>query len=332
MKKYIYIYSEKTAAVTKTPMMFLQKLICENLRSDFDFMDIMYIDDDNLKKYQIIFLDFYAIYAKYINLLLIEKQMNFIGKCKNVALITRDLHFGTFIDTNKNYGYDVMKSMIKKLNVKYIISNYACVEFTYIINITNCIPYVLSHHLDTKIFYANNLAEKNIDVFVFGADFPHVYPTRNRIKKIVSTMNINKVILNHGDVRHSKYRYDGLANIMRNSWLTVATPSIYNYLVMKYFEASACGSVVLGNMADQGKDIWQDNFIEIKPSNTDDEIKNIIMNALNNKEKLLEISEKMSKKINNEYDYKNYGEKLGDIANDITYKYLADDVNQSADL
>ena len=49
---------------------------------------------------------------------------------------------------------------------------------------------------------------------------------------------------------------------------------------------------------------------------TEDEIINTLKFNLNNKKKLLEISDKMYNKIHNEYDMKNYNKKLVDIIND----------------
>ena len=58
-------------------------------------------------------------------------------------------------------------------------------------------------------------------------------------------------------------------------------------------------SVVCGNMATDGFKIWDNNYIELLPEMSDDEIIDILLKALNNKQKLKSIMENMNNKIKN---------------------------------
>jgi hypothetical protein len=66
-------------------------------------------------------------------------------------------------------------------------------------------------------------------------------------------------------------------------------------------------------MPEQGKLIWENNYIEIPNNASDKLIRKTILNALRNKTHLLKISESMSKKILEEYNYSAYAKKLYDI-------------------
>jgi glycosyltransferase involved in cell wall biosynthesis len=130
-------------------------------------------------------------------------------------------------------------------------------------------------------------------------------------------MSVKYHIIDPPNSFNPKICEQGLALLLNKAWLTVCKCSIYNYLVLKYFEASACGSVVVGNMASQGKNIWEDNYIHIPDDASDNQIKHIITDALANKEKLRKISETMSQKINLNYSYESFAKKFYNLCNNI---------------
>ncbi|MCA9748906.1 MAG: glycosyltransferase, partial [Romboutsia sp.] len=101
------------------------------------------------------------------------------------------------------------------------------------------------------------------------------------------------------------------------SWLAIATPSEYDYLVAKYFEISACNTVVVGNMANSGRHIWNDNFIEINEKMSDIEIIETIKKALNDKKMIKDKAKIMYELIQTEYNMIKYAEKIKKILNKI---------------
>ena len=65
-----------------------------------------------------------------------------------------------------------------------------------------------------------------------------------------------------------------LSEEINKSWLTICTSSKYNLLLGKYFETSMSNSTVCGNMPEDGKNICRDNYIELNPEMSDEEIIN----------------------------------------------------------
>ena len=337
MNKYAYVYSKHMT--DKIHILSMQLTICEYLKDLFDTYTIEEITDDIIKNYDVICMDGFLFYELWFPEHILYKQLDIIKQCKNICIMTRDLHETSFDATIKNYinpnlvngifrppknilsGYTKCKLILEKYNIKNIISLYDCDEFTRLINFTKCKPYILNLHVDTKIFTNLNMC-RDIDILIYGADYYPMYPRRNTIKNVVKTMNITYHIIDANIFHNANTCDHGLAKLLNRSWLTLCTCSVYDYLVLKYFEASACGSVVVGNMAQQGKNIWQNNYIDIPNDASNDEIKKIIYDALADKEKLLSISQIMYDKISSEYNYSQYAKKLKNICDDIVNKLI----------
>ena len=319
----------------------MQLTIRDYLKDLFDTYDLRQITSDISEKYDVICIDGYILNERWLNITTIHKYLDMIKQCKNICIMTRDLHEETFDKSLINLvrsriidgvyqppkeilsGYTKYKSILDNFCIKNIISVYECDELSKLINFTGCNPYILSLHVDTKI-YKNLSIKRDIDILFYGEDYYPIYPRRNIIKNVVQTMNIKHYTIK----RDAAGLYDpnncdhGLAKLLNRSWLTLCTCSVYDYLVLKYFEASACGSVVVGNMAQQGKNIWQNNYIDI-PNNADnDEIKKIIYDALADKEKLLSMSQIMYDKVSSEYNYSEYAKKLKNICDDVVNNSL----------
>src|SRR5207248_1365216 len=108
-------------------------------------------------------------------------------------------------------------------------------------NYIGCKTFILDLHVDTNIF-KNYELPKDIDILIFGASTKSFYPLRKRVKDLIQTMNIKAHII-HDDTSYNKNKCDKeLAKLINRSWLTLCTTSIFDYLVLKYFEVSACDS------------------------------------------------------------------------------------------
>lgn len=334
--RYAYIYSQKICT-GKYHVLSMQLTIAKYIKDLIDPIEITTITTDLAEKYDVICIDGFAINENYAEINQIYQYLQIIKCCKNVCVLTRDMHEWTFSkdrklqfeclrggNSAKRYcpkynignGYKKFKSMLDKFNINNIISIYDCPEFTTLINYIQCKPYLLPLHIDTQIFKNLN-TEKDIDILIYGDDIYSVYPLRNTIKKVVKTMDIKYHIIDPTSKYDSKLFDQGLAKLLNRSWLTVCTCSVFDYLVLKYFEAAACGSVVVGNMASQGKDIWQDNYIDIPNNASSGEISAIILAALSDKTKLKKIADTMQDKISSEYNYNQYAAKLKNICDDI---------------
>ena len=82
---------------------------------------------------------------------------------------------------------------------------------------------------------------------------------------------------------------ENLSTAINQSQLTICTKLKHNFLVGKYFETSLSNSVICGDMTKDGKKIWKNNYIHIDDDMTNKEIKEIILDALKDKERLKKI-------------------------------------------
>lgn len=155
--------------------------------------------------------------------------------------------------------------------------------------------YMESISNNTKIIELNNMIKKDVfkdyglekvyDIFFFGARWDS-YPLRKKLLRLFNT----KRFKNNFRIRVAEFReYNevGLAKMLNKSWLCVSTMSKFEYLVKKYFEISASKSLILGDMPKQGEEIFGDNYIKLSKNMSEDEMFNVIKNALNDKDDIM---------------------------------------------
>ena len=79
------------------------------------------------------------------------------------------------------------------------------------------------------------------------------------------------------------------------------------------------GSVICGDMPEDGIEIWKDNYIHVNIEMTDEEIKKIILEALEDKKKLNELSENSLELMKSCYLSSYANDLYSNIINDITF-------------
>ena len=172
----------------------------------------------------------------------------------------------------------------------------------------SCDFHLLTHHINTDLLKEYS-SKKEYDVLIYGS-INDVYPFRSRLFKLLDNNEFNFKIIKANDDCYG----ERLGKEINKSWLTVATTSKYDYLVAKYFEISAAGSVILGNMEDIGKTIWsEDEYVNVSTDMSDNEILSIVKEALDSKDKLKDIIKKTGKRIRDEYCVEQYAIKLNEI-------------------
>jgi hypothetical protein len=231
-------------------------------------------------------------YLKHINKIQIVQDLHdhdYDGGIKSLIRYLRDNKFNGILTPYLNSpAVDVIQKSIPNIKVYYV-----------------------PHHIDMTYFKDYGKTKK-YDIMIYGNTSPTFYKFRNRLVKILKNTNF-KIKQWDGFRNYFKFEpnkaNDYLSKAINESWLTVCTSSNYNMLLGKYFETSMSKSVVLGNMANEGKEIWEDKYIHVDDSMTDDDIIQIIKTALDNKEKLIEYSEIMYEKMK-EFDLSKYSNKV----------------------
>jgi len=304
----------------------------------FDIIDIRNLDKVKFFNYKLIFIDGIALNTR-TNKLNKTNLFSLLSKIKNIpkVLLAHDIHDYSFDfdmncqpekhlikrDLKPNYEFNKLKEnfleFLRINKIEYLISICDCPEYDLMVKYySKQIKkfYLLTHHIPQEIFYYKKL-EKKWDILIYGwTNSDIVYPFRTRLKKILSNTNFRiNIIERTGDITKMPIEND-LADIINQSWISITCISNFSYLVRKYFEIAACGSIPCGNINKQGKYIFKNNIIELDENMSDYEIIRIITYYLENPELLINMSNNI-KNIAISYNYNMFMKKLLEIKDNI---------------
>lgn len=331
--KYLYIYYYKEGNGHKN--IIWQLYIKDNLNSYLDSILLTNLTKNILKMYDVVIIDYLAL-ARYNPLDNRNTYLNILKEQKELkkAIYLHDMHEYTFLmhqnlkpdpknnkpKKNPDLGTKHFIKLLKKYNIRNLISRCKCPEFDNILSEGKNIldnHYYITHHIDSKDFNDYKL-KKEYDIVMYGTFSRNSYPFRSRLRKLLSK-NSDKFRVKIINRKNGVYKKD-LSKILNQSWMAVATKSNFDYLVCKYFEISASKCVVLGDMTDQGKNIWKNNYAHIDNTMSDEMILTKIEYYLNNKDLLKSYSQNMYEIIQNNYTYQNINIKLFSICEHINKK------------
>ena len=303
----------------------------QNFNRLFRLFDIReYRSNDNVA--EITILDRFAMYfLLFYEGLTYENLIERLAGTKNLVFMTSDLHYWSIFPhlvepeffglENLNpsiNSYDQLFDMFDRLNVRHLIANYDCPELKQIQSLRPSLAtYVLSLHFDPNIFKDYEL-QKSYDLIIYGTTLPKAYPFRHRVCHLIknsSQFNVLQVEMNQ--LWDPDNCGEGLSRKINQSRLGLATLSNFDYLVGKYFEIPASRTVVLGNINEQGRAIFGDYYIHIDDRMTDDQIINVIADALEDRDRLQEYADQMYRAMHTDYTLSAYERKLAGIAQKI---------------
>ena len=127
----------------------------------------------------------------------------------------------------------------------------------------------------------------------------------------------NLKILDETMVHKALYQGKELSKLINQSYLTVCCSSIYDLLFYKHLEIPASNSVILGDYPSDYEETFKNNIIKIDKFMREEEIINIIDEALSDKKSLLEKSQKLHDIIHKEHCLENSIEDFKNIINKI---------------
>jgi hypothetical protein len=216
---------------------------------------------------------------------------------------------------------------------QYLISTYDCDGLT---QLRKRLPsvrkaYVIPHHIDTELYKDRGLP-KIYDVLFYGNTNAERYPFRNRLRRLLAGSRLKVRIIEHpgAHVFDEERCSEELARMINQSEISIATPSAGDYLVAKYFEISAAGSVVAGKMATQGRPIWKQNYVQLEEDMSDVEILDRLSAALKDKDSLQRKRALMGQVVPQEYSLDRYVERLTAVLNEIDSSPAVSDENRTS--
>lgn len=203
---------------------------------------------------------------------------------------------------------------------QYLISTYDCDDLAQLCKRLPSVrkTYVIPHHIDTELYKERGLP-KIYDVLFYGNTNPERYPFRNRLRRLLASSHLKVRIIEHpgAHVFDAERCSEGLARIINQSEISIATPGAGDYLVAKYFEISAAGSIVAGKMAAQGRPIWKEHYVQLEEDMSNLEILGRLTAALKDKGSLRREGELMRQVVRQEYSLDRYIERLTAVLQEI---------------
>ena len=178
-------------------------------------------------------------------------------------------------------------------------------------------PYYISESCHSNGLVSTHI-DKKWDILFYGNTLPKVYPFRNRLYRLFSK---NTHLFNIKLISSTKKGRIGgkdLQLLINQSWLSIATKSIQNDLLAKYYEIPMYGSVLCGDYPDiETEQTIKQNMIYIDNDMSNTEILDIIKSALDNKEKLIEMQNKGTEYIKNNYSLSNGAKHFDTLINEV---------------
>lgn len=299
--KYLYLgnYDQTNTELFNAARLFTY--LEQYLRRSFDIIRIDELENRSIDHYELIIIDTLLFVPSFGVIDQLPAKLDPIKQIKHKVLLFHDLHdysLGAIANVDVNSCLDVMlndrhKSQLveffKRYEITHSISIYDCLEYDYLGHYFKH-NYLLNHSYDPNIFTYRN-QHKIYDVLIYGSLNTTVYPLRQRLLTLCQDLGLRiKVCPTDYYYRSTGPCEQRLSDLINQSWLCISSVSIFGYLVRKYLEIPAAGSVILGNLNDQGRSIIGHNLVEISTHYSDELIKSIISYYLNHKALLTHLS------------------------------------------
>lgn len=167
--------------------------------------------------------------------------------------------------------------------------------------------FYLGNHINMDVFRDYGLA-RDIDVLLYGQLNERDYPFRRRLAELLPKLPLRTRHIRHpyegGDA--SAPRDEALSRLINRSWLAIATPSRYKYLLPKYLEIAASRTVVAGKLPRKERKQWRRCYVRLDERMDDEEIARRLRSALANKRRLLSMADQMYASVRPRFGYPQY--------------------------
>jgi len=280
-----------------------------NLTTRYQQPDIIVLfDTDTLrfaKNYSFLFDLNIPIFACSLDLFYFHKCITcpWIQKCAGL------LHFGHASKLLTSYKQHFPNKIIKSFKGRFVNSdrykNY---------NLPKKYDILIYGSRGSKTTGLNNIEEHNADQEYKKKWENHhkkklpkkhnFYPLRVRIEQLLLQHQdkYRLYIVPNACIFNAPVANENLSKLINASWLTMSTGSRANIPMAKYFEISASYSGILGNIPSDYNDLFKNNIVEVTEWMTDKEILSTIDKALEDKQKLQEMINRLGDRVHKEYN------------------------------
>ena len=280
-----------------------------NLTTRYQQPDIIiFLDTDKLrfaKNYSFLFDLNIPIFACSLDLFYFHNCINcpWIKKCAGL------LHFGHASKLLSSYKQHFPNKVIKSFKGRFVHS-YRYKNY----NLPKKYDILIYGSRGSKTTGLNNIEEHNADQeYKKKWEIHHKKKLPNKHNFYPLRVRIEQLLLQHRD----KYRLyivpnacifnapvanENLSKLINQSWLTMTTSSRADIPMAKYFEIGASYSGILGNIPSDYYDLFKNNIVEVTEWMSDEEILSTIDKALEDKQKLQEMINRLGDRIHKEYN------------------------------
>ncbi len=193
------------------------------------------------------------------------------------------------------------------------------------------LEYYRQHCPQTEFFWASMAVRtdlfrdyglrKEYDVILYGVLESTIYPLRTRLAKMLA--NAPDIRFRH--IKHPGYYPDqeslanqvvagaALGREINQSWIGIATCSVYHQLLMKYLEIPACHAAVAGNLPDWCRPFFQDSIIELREEQSDETILATLRSHLADKDRLRSLTEKGHSRVVRDFSTNAFADRVMQI-------------------
>ena len=179
------------------------------------------------------------------------------------GIIMHDLH----------YKKAKRKQFIDKSNIHYIFTHYKSAFMEWFPEYSDRMIW-FPHHVNTNIF-RDYQVEKTINWLMMGAEYPELYPVRNRMK---SSMMREEGFLSYS---HPGYRElspkdntvligENYAKEINRAKMFLTCDSKYKFPLLKYFEVLACNTLLLATGSEELRELGfidGETYVEVNEHN-----------------------------------------------------------------
>jgi hypothetical protein len=265
---------------------------------------IVFLDTDTLRfanLFSYVFELNCKIFASSLDMFYFNKCINcyWIQKCTGL------LHFGYASKLLTSYQQHFPEKIIKSFKGRFVNShrykNYNLEKKydIFIYGTRHYMNYIEPHNADKD--YKQNWEQHNNKLLPNEHNF---YPLREKLEQLLlkHKHKYRLHILPNASIFDAPVANEDLSKLINQSWLTMATSSRADIPMSKYFEIGASYSGILGNIPSDYNDLFKNNIVEVTEWMTDEEILSTIDRALEDKQKLQEMINRLGDRMQQEYN------------------------------
>ena len=183
-------------------------------------------------------------------------------------------------------------------------------------------------HFKSKIYcnendFKNWNQEKIYDVLFYGSLNIDIYPLRQRLFNICKKLNNEKKIAFRVVLKNENLSRSSLSKEINKSYLCISCKTkMHDRFLGKYQEIPFSYSCILGDVPTRYRNILNDNIIETDINMTDNEIENIILKSLDNKQDILKKTKILHDKLIKTHTYEVAKQEYMEIINTLSSKLI----------